>query len=116
MPLYHPDVYWPVEVARQLPTKTIGVVYTQHARHASRTDRYGSISLPSRIDMTRAKVFEAELDNSFRLTKFGVRISLDNQRDLCLIITNRLTVKTVWVNLSSDNHKTLDKRKYQKAS
>lgn len=110
--LYHPEVYWPAEVIRQLPNQTIGVVYTKHAKQAAKSDRYGHIDLPNRIDMDRAFVFEAELNSRLCLTKFGVRISLDNERDLCLIITCNLRVKTVWVNLRADEHKTLNKNKY----
>ena len=112
MPLYHKDVYMPTGL--KLPTGTMLLEYGGHARREAFEDRYGKIDLPTAIDFSQFEVIEVETQGK-NVTKVLYRGTLDSRRDLCIvIIPKRRFVKTVWVNLKSDKHRTLDTTKYDK--
>lgn len=85
--------------------------YGDHARFEAQVDRYGKIALPKTLDLSKMKVIEVEVIDG-RVTKILFRGSLDATRDLCIVLTSDMYVKTVWVNLKSDNHRTLNRAKY----
>lgn len=112
MPLYHADIFLPPNL--KLPNGAFQVRYTDHAIQASRSDRYGNILLPAYISTKQAKVIEVEADGQ-KVFKIVYRQPLDKERDICLaVIPDRRcwVVKTVWINLNSDSHKTLQTSKY----
>jgi len=114
MPLYHKDIGLPKV---SLPTGQFTLDYSSHAREEAVVDRYGNIKLPRVIDTSKAEVIEVETDTSGKVSKVLYRMQLDERRDICMPVIPRglkLFVKTVWVNLRSDRHKTLDRSKYAK--
>jgi hypothetical protein len=115
MSLYHEAFGFPS--GHERPIFTGMLTYSQHALQEADSDRYGRIALPTKFDAraTNAKLIEVEFDDrKRRVVKQVWRQSLDAQRDLVLVITYDGYVKTVWVNLKSDAHRTLDGSKYVK--
>lgn len=112
MPLYHTDIFIPTDL--KLPKGTIFLNYSRHAKRAAISDRYGHIPLPDAINLSDYKVIEVEVIED-EVTKVLYRGQLDEERDLCIVlIPSSSFVKTVWVNLRSDTHRTLDTSKYVK--
>jgi hypothetical protein len=114
MALYHREVFWPYRVEKQIPIGIQSLTYSKHAIREANSDRYGTIKLPVAVDMSNAYVFEAEVNQRGEVSKVVFRVQLDPQRDLVIVGIPRSTmfVKTVWVNLRTDNHKTLRKNRY----
>ncbi len=104
--LYHKDL-------GNLPAVSYSgkLTYTDHAKRASMSDRYGFINLPDRVSPA-AKVIEVEVKGG-RAHKAVFRTAYDLKHDLCLVVLLASgTVKTVWLNKLTDSHKTLDKSRY----
>ncbi len=101
----------PKQVKAIVPKGMTALAYSSHAQQAASDDRYGHITLPQAIDFQAAQLIEIDdIEN-----KVLVRAKLDDKRDICIAaIPNGKTwlVKTVWINLSTDKHRTLDKSKY----
>lgn len=113
MPLYHKEVGIP---AINLPKGKYRLDYGSHARQEATQDRFGEIELPEFLDADSAEVIEVEVERGI-VQKILYRFKLDGQRDVCMPViprTGAMFVKTVWVNLRSDKHKTLDRSKYAK--
>lgn len=115
---YHVKVSWPKRVKVLLPPHgtNIKLNYGSHAKRSAIDDRHGDIYtvLPTNIVISRdTQIFEATLsDNDKVLVKFGVRLRLDDIRDLVMIVMADGFVKTVWINVRSDKHDTLRKELY----
>lgn len=112
--LYHAEVYLPDNIKSMLPHGPKSVVHTQHAKDAARHDRYGYVSLPDVIDFDSLNIFEVEICGK-TLCKVVGRKSLDNLHDICYVIGidgRRHFIKTVWLNLKTDKHRTLNRSKY----
>lgn len=110
--VYHVEVFVPEHL------KNSGFVgqlkYSEHALRAAQDDKYtkyGPVTLPVMFDYRKAKLIEVEVEHG-RAVKRLCRISLDDRRDLVLAIMAGGIVKTVWVNLKNDKHRSLDKSRY----
>ena len=111
MKLYHSKLGLPKGIRTNLGIVTLN--YSQHARTAATNDRYGSIELPSQIDTTNAQVIEVECSDMGTVTKIVYRVHYFLDLDLVVVlIPQTRLVKTVWLNLKSDNHSSLDVSKY----
>jgi hypothetical protein len=110
--LYHVDVFMP---ALPLPNGSFSLDYGRHATQESIRDRYGIINPPKYIDTRNAKVIEVETCGGI-IQKILYRMPLDATRDVCIVVIPRTRyvwfVKTLWVNLRSDKHKTLRRERY----
>lgn len=97
---------------------TIPLTYTRHAMREALNDRYGT--LPSRAFPTRFNLREdwllVECEGILpgRADKFIVRKRVDEKRSLVLVIMRDGTVRTLWTNLNTDGHATLDKERFDK--
>ena len=113
MKLYHYRLCLPV---KKYPLGTYALTYTNHAIEASRTDKHGSIRLPTHLDTTKAKKIEVELDEKDNLVKILYQIPLDEERNLSLAVlmkpSEEWKVKTVWSQPKWDTHETLDWTRY----
>lgn len=58
------------------------------------------------------KAFEVETDGH-NLTKCVVRVGFNGKKDICLVFRKGLVV-TAWLCSKDDNHRTLDKSKYER--
>ena len=109
--LFHSEVFIPAAAAN--PIFEGRLTYGYHARNEALSDRYGEIPLPSHFFAEGAKLIEAEFcTQRLRLTKQVWRQPLDDYRDLALVLSTGGFVRTVWVNVRSDTHKSLNKSKY----
>lgn len=107
--LYHREIGFPAWFKK--PAIKVKPQYGDHSRFESQVDRYGKIELPVEIDLAAFAVIEIGVVGN-RVSKMLVRGRLDATRDICLVLTNTGFVKTVWVNLRTDTHRTLDRSKY----
>ena len=97
-----------------LPTKAYLLNYSLHAKREAIADCYSpdNCQLPLWLNFSEVEIFEIEVEN-LKVTKVGCRISYNDKLDLTLIICiTDYSVKTVWFNLKSDRHKTIDLSKY----
>lgn len=112
MPLYHADIFLPRQLT--LPRGIFLLQYGRHARQAAKDDRYGDLTphLPAYVNCDKARLIEVEVIDG-KVVKVVYRQSLNQQKDICLAIDPRTWfVKTVWANLKSDTHPTLNPRRY----
>lgn len=109
MDLYHFEIGFPAWF--KVPTGEVQPRYGDHSRFEAQVDRYGKIQLPTSIDLSKFKVIEIGVEGK-RLVKALFRGPLDETRDICIVLTATGFVKTVWVNLRTDIHRTLDRTKY----
>lgn len=109
--LYHTDICMPEHLRK--PIFEGMLTYGFHAKSESAQDKYGSIQLPKYFDSKKAKLIETEWDPvSRRILKQVWRQRLDDKRDLVLVIGEKGFVRTVWCNLLTDKHRTLNPSKY----
>lgn len=112
--LFHKDVFMPTSA--KAPVFTGKLKYSQHAIGASLSDRFGTFELPKTFSPESAELIESEIaDDGTTVIKQVWRQALDEKRDLVLVITHAGLVKTVWINLRSDKHRTLQVSKYVQA-
>jgi hypothetical protein len=113
--LYHVEVFMPKKFSK--PCFAGRLRYTHHAQQEANSDKYGTIALIEFFDPAMAQLIESEVEvfgsGAFRVVKQLWRMPLDAERDLVMAIKNDGTVKTVWVNLRSDKHRTLNRSRYR---
>jgi hypothetical protein len=77
--------------------------------------RFGDVKAPSVIDLDEVEVVELEATPEGEVVKIVGRYSIDPNRDLVLIIVlDNCTVKTMWVNNKDDQHRTINKKGYDR--
>jgi len=117
MALYHKDVYLPSELLEQVPKESIRLKYGTHAKHACKDDKFGRVVGPPQLNPATCDIFELE-DRAGKLVKFLARMSYDHRRDITVVIAcdknNEYFVKTLWLNLKTDKHWSLNKKNYVK--
>lgn len=114
--LYHPEVYMP---KNSRPLGHTPVSYSRHAARASKDDRYGRIPTPHILDLSGFSLVELAQEDG-RDTKYVLRGALDGERDVVYVLRYSVgsrgirdyRVVTMWTNLNTDQHKTLDRSKY----
>lgn len=114
--LYHKDVYIPEDIKYKLNALSpVQLIYSRHAILAAQDDKYLSqgIKLVKEITFTYKNVIELEL-TAAGIVKLVVRLSYNKDLDITYVIGKGGLVRTVWLNLKTDLHKTLDHTKYTK--
>ena len=87
--------------------------YGHHSRLEAQNDRYGPMKLPQEFHAAGARLIEAEvLAETKEVVKQVWRAALDARRDIVIVMLPNGRVKTVWVNLRSDKHRSLDHSRY----
>lgn len=110
--LFHRDAYGFPNI--RIPSGTFALNLSPHAQQEARTDRYGAITLGlmPQVNIREQDIFEIEVVRG-TVIKITARISYDARRDIIFaLIPQTGVVKTIWSNLKTDKHKTLDKKKY----
>ena len=108
--LYHRNIFLPVQLGF-----AAFVRYSPHAIEAASNDRYGALTLPRVVSTQEAEVIELEVVNG-KVEKAVFRMKHDEHRDICLVVLlGSCVVKTVWCNVRTDDHKSLDTSKYMSA-
>lgn len=116
--LYHKDIGFPAGVT--WPLGSFPLRYSIHARQEARRDRFGDIEhlLPRKADMKACQVIEVKVEKSSRrIESMVLRMPLDGRRDLVLVVVPEKAVwfvKTVYLNLRADQHKTLNIGRYDR--
>lgn len=112
--LYHPEVFIPESFT--MPTERVRLSYSQHAQRASLNDRYGVIPAFETIPLSQFRLVELGMTNG-KVSKIVVRGTFDAKRDVIFVLIPGPTyfVKTVWFNLRSDKHTTLNRSRYAAA-
>lgn len=111
--LYHTEIFLPAAI-RALTARTIAPRITRHAETAAAGDRYGKLTIPRTLTFSGANVVEAEVEAG-RVVKLVVRLPYDATRDAVFAIgfdNGQSFIKTVWFNLKSDRHTTLNRSRY----
>lgn len=108
------DLGFPAHLNLELP-KVIKLTWTKHALMAAQEDRYGAINITSELITTGSKIVEIEVDKFGKVNKLVIRTSYDKSKDICHVLVSGGIVKTVWLNLKSDTHKTLNINNYKSA-
>lgn len=110
--LYHKEIGFPANL--RMPPNFNPIVRLSYSAHAQEeaNDRYGQLKLPAVIDVRKADVVEMGV-TGMTVTKIVARMPYDNDKDIVIVfLPDSGRVKTVWANLKSDKHKTLDRSKY----
>lgn len=117
--LYHTEIYIPEELKiklKYMQGHVLSLTYSKHAILAAQDDRYGSVNLLSSYRFNTADIIELETDSKTgKLVKVLVRFKYDDNRDICMAIMAGGFVKTLWLNLTTDKHLTLNREKYASA-
>jgi len=114
--LYHMELGFPSTFVKPSGRKELD--YGSHAMSATLDDRYGRIPVLNSINVDKLQMVELGVDSgSGRVSKIVYRGHLDEERDMCIVVIpkppgQKWFVKTVWINLRSDQHRTLDESKY----
>ncbi len=115
--LYHRDVFLPAKITKKVQCRVLSLTYSRHALEEANSDRFGTAVLPETLDTSKAEVIEVELNPAGFPCKAVYRVSMDVERDLVIVVSYpnkgcEAVVRTVWINLKSDKHKTLNKIQY----
>jgi hypothetical protein len=116
MGLFHKDVFMPKRVRGSVPNSIIRVKYSRHAENAAKNDRYGVIPLTPTLNIGTMEIVEVEHYDRGGLVKFVAR-EVGQEKNRVLVVMRAETgwlVKTVWYNLASDNHSTLNRSLYER--
>ena len=111
--LFHREVFMPETLLNQIVGKEVKFSFSHHAKSECRNDRYGFIIPPTSVKVEASKVVELESTDG-KVSKVVYRQALDAQRDIVLVFLPDGFVKTLWINLASDNHRTLNKGAFSK--
>lgn len=112
---YHKDIGFPDDLV--LPRgfgADITLRYGDHAREEAMKEKYGILQLPKRLDLRKVDMFEVATDPGQKVVKkICVRMPHDDEKDIVIVISIPSgMVRTVWANLKSDKHKTLNRSNY----
>ena len=119
--LYHRQVFWKkdfdVESAKLIKTvNRFSKHLEEYFDDNSERRQFDATSIMNIIDRLKTfdniKAFEVETDGH-ELTKCVVRVGFNGKKDISLVFRKGLVV-TAWLCDKDDNHKTLDKSKYEK--
>jgi hypothetical protein len=109
--LYHADINMPERM--KIPIFQGALKYSHHAKSEATGDKYGKLHLPTTFNPAVARLIEVEYDeHNHKVLKQVWRQKLDETRDLVLVIGENGFVRTVWCNLRSDTHRSLNPSKY----
>jgi len=113
--LFHYQLGFPKRA--KLHFGTLQLIWSHHALRECGADRYGIIEPPKTLDTDNAQVIEAEIkrqgDGTLLTEKVVYRIPYTSTKDMVLVVMPaKSLVKTVWINVRKDTHRTLDESKY----
>lgn len=114
--LFHRELGIPANLMAKLAGATLALNFSRHAMLECVRDKRGVIQPPKQVTLTPANIVEVESDTLKTLVRLPYKVGLD----LVLAILpergiGEATVKTCWLNETTDAHSTLDKSKYATA-
>lgn len=108
---YHKDIGWPESL--RIPKGIVQLYYSTHAKERFRGKYKGLLILPSFIKLTNQNIFEIETKDRKNCSKVAVRISYDENKDICIVLNPSTgMVVTLWTNLKKDKHELINTNKY----
>lgn len=115
MTLWHTEIRLPDQYVA--PEGKVALTYSAHAIAECTKDRNGTIRQFKCLTFKRFRTVEVETDGgSGPVTKILVRGQYDERNDIVMALVPQVDgtyfVKTVWLNRTTDTHKTLDRSKY----
>ena len=127
MELYHAEVYmpnWVVCSARMMMTVADSAKMSHHlwgwihsksfdwlARYKHRYTSDDIKRIQREIKRNKPVPFEVGVERG-AVVKYAVRLSLDDDNDISMVIDRNGYIRTAWINSKEDTHRTLDKSKY----
>jgi hypothetical protein len=112
--LYNAAIRLP-EGAAAIWAQALRLNYSNHAKQAAGDDRYGRVPLFEEIAFEPSDIVEV-LVEAGQPVKAVARFPLEDGRDVVYVLSRPdcgiTFVRTLWVNLGSDNHATLDRSKF----
>ncbi len=111
--LFHSEVFLPKRF--KAPCFRGKLSYSLHAKTEAANDRYGAIKLPEMFDpiASNAQLIEVEAGvDAGTIQKQVWRQALNAEQDIVLVVQPDGFVRTVWINLKTDQHATLNSSKY----
>lgn len=118
--VYNVAVWMPEHLISQVKCdKPYRMIYTEHAKRAANTDKYGRIPLPNQVMFSRSDIVELTTENG-KVAKIVIRLPYTNDINLVYVLRlmdssqSKLLCVTCWINKSSDKHVTLNKTVFQK--
>lgn len=113
---YHKQLGLPKGSA-ELWAGVLDLRYGHHAQSEADVDRYGRAELFSSAEFKASDVVEIEVEGGSPV-KAVLRFPYDDTLDLVMVLQRPERgvsfVRTVWFNKASDNHKSLDRSKYNR--
>jgi hypothetical protein len=113
--LYHKEIFLPMSVSHLFGRK-YKLNYSRHAKLACVQERYGVINNPPfELEITKDNLIEVEIEGNVLIHKVVIRLPYDKDKDIALAIIpdgEFATVKSLWANLKTDKHFTLQKELY----
>lgn len=111
MDLYHAEIGLPEGFVK--PTGRVMLKWTRHADEARSNDRYGEIRRFKSATLDRLEVIEVGVTDG-QVSKILFRGRYTDELDVCMVLVpgREWRVKTVWVNVRDDLHRTLDRSRY----
>ncbi len=110
MPLYHFEVGFPANL-NIVPLFNLRP--SNHALREAKRDKRGEITLLVHFLPRVAKIIEIEIDSEGEIVKILARQKHDEENDVVFAVsTDNKTIKTAWLQTSSDTHRTLDRSRY----
>lgn len=120
--LYHTDVFMPSSIAASAARLSyLNLSWTKHAVRELTSDKYRDAKIPTdffdgAFHGEDWQLIEVEVLGG-KPTKFVLRRPVDTLHSIVLVIrpsfASEAHVITCWINLNTDNHKTLDRTKYE---
>lgn len=108
-----------LNAVRKLADGALPLKYSRHSMREALNDRYGMLPVYAFplafLPGAGWQVVEIEANPAGQLVKFVIRRNVDcDTRSLVLVVLADGTVKTLWTNLASDQHATLDISKFSR--
>lgn len=98
--------------------RPLRLTYSRHAMTEALNDRYGTLEsrhFPTVFQSGAGwQIVEVESFIPGKVDKFVIRKVVDARRSLVLVVDRSGTVRTLWTNLNSDGHATLNKERFDK--
>lgn len=124
---YHSKFGYPDYI--NLPTGTLLLDASNHARNEARRDQYGAIKLPDTLKITKEMyrrnpveavgkvtkphIFEIKVNEDGDVNKIGYRENYTSVRDLILVINPmQERIITCWTNLKTEDHEDVSEENY----
>ena len=122
MKRYHKKVYIPDRDIRRLQgfTCKLNAMFWQYTKHSIDNIKHRAYNIKDILFYIKAlqldynDIFEYYASDNDDIIKAVYRVNYKDLYDLCLVISDKKTLVTIYINAKNDNHDTLNKNIYSK--